>query len=133
MDCCTVDAPVLKAMLHSWLSEGERAGSLSCRSPAAANVYMRVGQTTTKCHALVAKDCLGGGKRRVPQSRLLQHKPARALGTLVVSLLKFWVSRLNLLTKPTGLKTMFTFHQQPLPQETERTHGHEHTHGLNLI
>ena len=61
------------------------------------------------------------------------HKPARALGTLVVSLLKFWVSRLNLLTKPTGLKTMFTFHQQPLPQETERTHGHEHTHGLNLI
>jgi hypothetical protein len=56
-------------------------------------------------------------------------KPASALGTLVVSLLEFRVSRLNLLTKTTRWKTMFTCHQQPLPQETERTHGYEPTHG----
>ena len=56
-------------------------------------------------------------------------KPASALGTLVVSLLEFRVSRLNVLTKTTRWKTMFTCHQQPLPQETETTHGHEHTHG----
>ena len=59
----------------------------------------------------------------------LRAKPASALGTLVVSLLEFRVSRLNVLTKTTRWKTMFTCHQQPLPQETETTHGHEHTHG----
>ena len=39
--------------------------------PASHNVYMRVGKETERCYGLVARDCIGGGERRVLQSELL--------------------------------------------------------------